>query len=281
MIRKKIDDIIAYNKGPMKWLNIFLRFVLYPLIRPKIFFGSIAAILIITIIIPKYVFNVEFSDMPTWQLEKIKQWSKQTYQYIIPTTKKIYNQPLSFIKSNDKSVQQNKSEDIVDYNIKPQKERIIFDVSIQNTINDSIETPSENSEPNIKNYNEVDIPSVPTKEQQISIDKEIKFTPNKNLNLIYVETPKKITGMMTVINANEVLVDSTEIFLYGIYTPLSSILATKAAAYMVDSYDGKQVDCYIGAYTQENKATAICIHEGKNINKDLVEQKLSQNINLF
>jgi hypothetical protein len=219
--------------------------------------------------------------MPTWQLEKIKQWSKQTYQYIIPTTKKIYNQPLSFIKSNDKSVQQNKSEDIVDYNIKPQKERIIFDVSIQNTINDSIETPSENSEPNIKNYNEVDIPSVPTKEQQISIDKEIKFTPNKNLNLIYVETPKKITGMMTVINANEVLVDSTEIFLYGIYTPLSSILATKAAAYMVDSYDGKQVDCYIGAYTQENKATAICIHEGKNINKDLVEQKLSQNINLF
>ena len=81
--------------------------------------------------------------------------------------------------------------------------------------------------------------------------------------------------------SNEVLVDSTEIFLYGIYTPLSSILATKAAAYMVDSYDGKQVDCYIGAYTQENKATAICIHEGKNINKDLVEQKLSQNINLF
>lgn len=281
MIRKKIDDIIAYNKGPMKWLNIFLRFVLFPLIRPKIFFGSIAAILIITIIIPKYVFNVEFSDMPSWQLEKIKQWSKQAYQSIAPITKKIYNQPMSLIKNTDKSVQQNKSEDIVDYNIKPQKERIIFDSSKTNSTNYYLETTSKNSETNINNSNKVNLPSETTKEQQTSIDKEIQFIPNKNLNLIYIETPKKITGMLTVINANEVLVDSTEIFLYGIYTPLSSTLATKTAAYMVDNYDGKQVDCYIGAYTLENKATAICIHKGKNINKDLVKQNLSQNINLF
>lgn len=282
---KENNDNIGPSKGFMKWVNRFFRFILYPFIHPKIFLCLILMI-VAAVLIPLFVYKVEFSDLPKWYHDLFN----QAYEMIAPIKEKAvqkykeYKNPnFQFDETNNK-----KSEDMIEYETVRQTHRSTF--QIDETIDDNqLEIPTQqviSDEEPIETNNDLEV-SNQDEIIQATTDKlatpqdtiKIYFKRNDKLNLNYLNTPEEISGRLAVINANEALINSTSIFLYGIYTPPQK--NRQAAHYMLTTYDGKQVKCYIGAYTSDNHATAICYYGDISINHDLINKGYAQNISLY
>lgn len=275
MFSKNKNSEIGLSKGWMKWINKFFRFVLYPFIHPK---TTIFLLLIIAtaVLVPLLVYKVEFKAIPDWYKELLEPGYQKVVEFITPYKDEAMQK---YDPITDKSVKKaseaknKKQSDIIEYDNQPQAPRATFQ-------SDEAETPLEPS-------NEVVMPSsVDVKHEAespaASTDEEkpnIYFKRNNSLGLNYLETPEEINGRFTIINANEALIGSQAVFLYGIYTPAPKM--QQASKYMLDNYDGKKLKCYIGAYTSDNHATAICFDGEISINHDLVKQGFAQNVSLY
>ena len=108
----------------------------------------------------------------------------------------------------------------------------------------------------------------------------LQYKKLKDLNLVYLDTPERITGETIIYGANELSVDDTYLYLYGIYTNPNIHDVQKARTYLRELIADKNVECYIVAKTQKGLATAICFADGKNINQNMVNAYLADNIAL-
>lgn len=272
--RKKSDDNIGPSKGLMKWINRFFRFILYPFIHPKAFIFMVLLV-IAAILIPMFVYKIEFSALPQWY----KGVFNQAYEMIQPLKDKVIQK--HDIKDDTvkkaEEVEYKKQDDIIEYETSSQAQRIIFqeDTTADNQHNDVVKREVFTEQPVEIVQEVVEQPKI----EESTNKTKIFFKRNESLGLTYLDNPEEINGRFTIINANEALVDSTTIFLYGIYTPAQN--SRRASNYMLKTYDGKQVKCYIGAYTSDNHATAICYYDDKSINHDMINQGFAQNVSLY
>ena len=104
--------------------------------------------------------------------------------------------------------------------------------------------------------------------------------PAKKLALVYVENPRNLSGPAKVVNANELIINGENIFLYGIYANPQSTAGQNAKKYLEEIVADKTVDCVIGAYTLQAIATGICTVGNLNINKALVDAGYSKDVAL-
>lgn len=103
----------------------------------------------------------------------------------------------------------------------------------------------------------------------------------KNPDLAYVDKPEILFDVADVIKANDLYVNNTYIYLYGIYTDPRIYDEEQAKAYLTSLTEGRKVRCDIVAYTvQTQSATALCFVGNVFINKAMVEQKLAGNVAL-
>lgn len=98
--------------------------------------------------------------------------------------------------------------------------------------------------------------------------------------LVYADVPQIIQGKAMVYNANALDVNGQYIFLFGIYSPLGSQNAQKAAQILIDLIENKTVSCKIVAFSTQGVPTGICYFGDVNLNKLLVLQGVSKNIAL-
>lgn len=273
--RKKDSDDIGPSKGLMKWINRFFRFILYPFIHPWAF-SCLVLIIVAAVLIPWLAYKIEFTDIPQWY----KNLFVQTYEATSPLKEKVVQKYNEFTNKQPVIIDDAKNknqDDIIDYETSAPMQRPTFqsdqpeiatpDIAIQR------ETFQEQADEIAK---EAD--NQPQITEQVT-QPDVYFKRNDSLGLSYLDNPEKITGRFTIINANEALINSTSIFLYGVYTPSQN--NKNASAYLLKTYDGKQVDCYIGAYTADKHATAICYYENKSINHDMITQGFAQNVSLY
>ena len=99
-------------------------------------------------------------------------------------------------------------------------------------------------------------------------------------DLDYADVPQIIQGKAMVYNANALDVNGQYIFLFGIYSPLGSQNAQKAAQILIDLIENKTVSCKIVAFSTQGVPTGICYFGDVNLNKLLVLQGVSKNIAL-
>ncbi len=273
--RKKDSDDIGPSKGLMKWINRFFRFILYPFIHPWAFL-CLVLIIVAAVLVPLLAYKIEFTNIPQWY----KNLFVQAYEATTPLKEKAVQKYNEFTNKQPPKIDDAKDKnqnDIIDYETSAPAQRPVFqsdqpeiaapDTTIQReSFSDKLEeiAPQTEEQPKIA-------------EQTAQPD--VYFKRNDSLGLTYLDSPEKITGRFTIINANEALINSTSIFLYGVYTPSQN--NKNASLYMLKTYDGKQVDCYIGAYTSDKHATAICYYENKSINHDMITQGFAQNVSLY
>ena len=103
----------------------------------------------------------------------------------------------------------------------------------------------------------------------------------KNRDLAYVTKPEVLYDVVDVVGANNIYINDTYIYLYGIYTDPGVYDEEKAKAYLETLTEGRKVRCDIVAYTvQTQSATALCFVGNIFINKAMVEQKHAGNVAL-
>ncbi len=286
--RRERDDEIRPSTGVMKWVNRFFRFILYPFIHPKAFIILVVLLVFLLIGVPYFAFKVDFSSMPGWYKTQLNKYYNKGQDVLMPVKDKAINQYNKMLRGEvykAANVNSKKTDDIEAYDIKPQGQRATFDgyseennfqqndevlVADNGSVGDVPATVVEIAEANVSANNE------PQKSRS-----QVYFKHKDELGLTYIDEPEEISGRFTVINANEVLVGNREVFLYGVYTTPRSQAASEAGAYMIDNFDGKQANCHIGAYTSQNKATAICFVDGMSVNHTLVDKGWAQNISLY
>ena len=103
---------------------------------------------------------------------------------------------------------------------------------------------------------------------------------SQNLPLVYLKDPVSVSGKALVQNANEIIVDGTYIFLYGIYVDPNLPKGIEAKKYLEQFVKDKVVRCDIVAYTYQDIATALCYVDDDSINQRLVDEEFSRNVAL-
>ena len=105
-------------------------------------------------------------------------------------------------------------------------------------------------------------------------------TVSQKLPLVYLKDPVSVSGKALVQNANEIIVDGTYIFLYGIYVDPNLPKGIEAKKYLEQFVKDKVVRCDIVAYTYQDIATALCYVDVDSINQRLVDEEFSRNVAL-
>lgn len=105
-------------------------------------------------------------------------------------------------------------------------------------------------------------------------------TVSQKLPLVYLKDPVSVSGKALVQNANEIIVDGTYIFLYGIYVDPNLPKGIEAKKYLEQFVKDKVVRCDIVAYTYQDIATALCYVDDDSINQRLVDEEFSRNVAL-
>lgn len=105
-------------------------------------------------------------------------------------------------------------------------------------------------------------------------------TVSQKLPLVYLKDPISVSGKALVQNANEIIVDGTYIFLYGIYVDPNLPKGIEAKKYLEQFVKDKVVRCDIVAYTYQDIATALCYVDDDSINQRLVDEEFSRNVAL-
>lgn len=258
--RKKRDDDSLELSGGMKWVKRLLHVIFYPFIHPIWFVIGIVVVFVAAISWPAYN-GIEVAAMPRWY----KQQFNHYYQLLSEKAEQVLPQPelgtgfeMSGRGINVKTVDRKPGKaDMVTYETPQMVNRRVFQKAQDIPID--VAATLQRAQPE---------PEVP------------EFRRNDALGLVYLETPKKISGTIRVVNANELKIGNELFFLYGIYASPASNEGLAAMHYLQQNVDGKPADCYIGAYTTDGTATAICIYEGLNINQRLVDLKYSKNVSL-
>lgn len=108
----------------------------------------------------------------------------------------------------------------------------------------------------------------------------VTITVSQKLPLVYLKDPVPVSGKALVQNANEIIVDGTYIFLYGIYVDPNLPKGIEAKKYLEQFVKDKVVRCDIVAYTYQDIATALCYVDDDSINQRLVDEEFSRNVAL-
>lgn len=259
--RKKRDEDKLELSGGMKWLKRLLYIVFYPFIHPVWFVIMVAIVAVALISWPAY-YGVKVAAMPQWYKQKFDHYyslvSEETAKALPKTENILPNSALGGKGINVKAIAR-----------KPGKAELV-----------TYETPQMVNRRVFQQAQEVPVDVAATLEKARHEENVPVFKRNDALGLTYLEKPKKVTGVVQIVNANELRIGNEAFFLYGIYASPASNEGMAAMRYLQQNVEGHQADCFIGAYAADGTATAICIYDGINVNQRLVDLKYSKNVSL-
>ena len=299
----KIDMKNLGLEGAAKWIHRFVMFVTYPFRHPYVFLMMLAIAFLIGTAIPMFK-GVPVRNIPEWYWQKLGIVEALRKPDIKAVPKKIKAakfkkeiklkhaafEPKPVLIEDTVEVeipepQMPEPQKYAAWNIKnkavSQKEEINVVKSEEKPVEKIVEEPVQSEPVQAK---PVQVESIQPEERKVLNKKanlpELKYQKREDLALTYYETPKHIRGEAIIYGANEISVDDTYLYLYGIYTNPNIHSVGQARSYLRELIAGQQVDCYIVAQTKEEIATAICFAAGRNINESMVQAYLADNIAL-
>lgn len=103
----------------------------------------------------------------------------------------------------------------------------------------------------------------------------------ENNNLEYLAEPEILDGTMTIVTPNDVYIQDTFVYLYGVYCDPNVYDTELAKNFLQTLVADENVHCEVIAYTTQTKvATALCFINDTLINKALVENDMANNVAL-
>ncbi len=291
MRRRENNDLTL--RGWSAFFHRLAMFLLFPLRKPLIFFP----ILLILFLAPTFR-GVKPAEVHTWYWGKLKSYANTTFEVVKNETKKALPQNFEFKLplGGEEDTEAKGTDKLVDYPVADvnANRKAIFErasggafkpVDIHNEVEEEPTTNDDLLEAEVLTElaEEVLQTAAEDKAPQQEID-EVSPTEQpkiqKKLPLVYLDEPKEVIGMAKVYNANEVEVDGTYIFLYGIYVNPDTEEGLQAKKFLEETVKNQVVRCSIVAYTLQDVATGMCYVGGENLNQLLVKKSFSKNVAL-
>lgn len=286
--------------GLLKWVHRLVMLITFPFRK---FWQIVFVLLIILAILiaTPMCYGVKFRDV--WDWYKIK---FPTHEFV-----EVRDQAKARVTEKIKSVRR-KVNDIIPTSVgKPEKEEktddevrfVAWNVAEFNKAkykpsSSNIKVVAENNE---KTYAELkkdaqkdnDNKVFEVKKQVVSTqENETNFMTGKkdlssyyvkleNSNLEYLAEPEILDGTMTIVTPNDVYIQDTFVYLYGIYSDPNIYDTELAKNFLQTLVADESVHCEVIAYTTQTKvATALCFVNDTLINKALVDNDMANNVAL-
>ena len=255
--------------GPMTGFKGFLHrtamFLLYPLRKPLIFFP----LLILLYLIPTFI-GARPSEVHVWYWNKIKS---------------AYNSAAGVVSDKVNPWFADKEEAVPELGGKALPERGIDQLvgMRQKAVRRQMFEKAKSAPQAVdilENEEVVPVSEIKRDEQPQPAAGSATITVSQKLPLVYLKDPVPVSGKALVQNANEIIVDGTYIFLYGIYVDPNLPKGIEAKKYLEQFVKDKVVRCDIVAYTYQDIATALCYVDDDSINQRLVDEEFSRNVAL-
>ncbi len=265
------------RKSGLPWLlrKIFL-FLTYPF-RHWVILLFVLAVLAALYCVPVYWYKVPQNSIVDWYKGKFVQLK----QIKLPETEKKGTDELVYVENPAvATVGRRGFGQVGDAGI----QRVDI---LRQEANDVVEVEKEVVVEKVENVPAKTEVAEPQKE--IVVEKKVKkeneeigkfvYEKGEYSGLKYLDTPKKIEGTANIVNANELVIDKTFVFLYGVYVNPRTEQGVKTSVALKKLLNGKKVVCNILAYTKIDKtATAECFADGDSINQYLVEKGYSKRV---
>lgn len=290
-MRRREDDNIYPLRGWKALLHKTVMFLLFPLRKPLIFFP----VLFILFMAPTFR-GVKPAEVHLWYWGKIKQYTSVVTGFVTEKTKDVLPEDFKITMPSltEKKSQVAKGTDkLVDFpsvdvnaNRRAMFERAsgapkpVDIVDAADYIEEAPVAEDLSAEDNEVMTDTAEIPAVIEESVSEEIPQPVQRTVKRTLPLIYLDEPKEVIGMAKVHNANEIEVDGTYIFLYGIYVNPETEQGLEAKNFLENVIKNQVIRCSIVAYTFQDIATGMCYAGGENINQMLVTHKFSKNVAL-
>ena len=285
--RSKSDDYIGPAKGFMKWLNRFFRFILFPFIHP-LFFVIILAVLGGSVVGIHYYYDVAYKDVPSWVWAKgkdgyrvvVKKYDLKVIDNIVDKFIETpgLNENIADVKAKESEKKTVVYESPITINRKAFKKAQDNPIDVKATIENQLK-PQENIKEDVNKEVVFESENVVQGESSNEVDL-LSYRIDNSFGLVYVEKPRIVKGLIEVVNANEIKINDELMFLYGIFVQPSSDKGVSAALYLKKITENKEAECHVVAFTQNADLTAVCVIEGRNINRMMVDMGYSQNVGM-
>ena len=281
MRRRSNSDYFGPTTGFMGFLHRVVMILLYPFRKPLIFIP----VLILMYLIPTFI-GSKPSEVHLWYWNKIKSGYAYVSEIVLgkvsPLIDKTENLVPDVVKS---SLQERGIDQLVGTKQKVVRRQMFEKAKAAPQAVDILESEEVVSVEEGKREQTLALVAKQEAEaqtlQQAKPQAEIQHIEiSKTLPLIYLDNPTEISGEAQVQNANEMVVNGTYLFLYGIYVEPNSVEGLNAQKYLEQYVKDKIVRCSIVAYTYQEVATALCYVDGKNINRHLIDEGYSKNVAL-
>ena len=272
MIRRREKDDIGTSKGFMKLFHKTMMFILLPLRKPLI----VLPVLIALYAAPTF-FGVKPGDVPEWYWKKFSKATSDVGEAVSRQSQKILPEAVKNLELPQVSEIFESEEKAIDRVVdRPVKSvgRQMFERA--KTAPDTVD---------ILRQRQVVAENAVVSEKNVLSEKasaagDTKVQPRKKLALVYVNEPQSVSGLVRVVNANELEINGASLFLYGIYVDPNTQKGIEAMVFLRQIVKGKTVRCQIEAYTYQNIATGICFVDELNINQTMVDKGFSKNVAL-
>ena len=140
------------------------------------------------------------------------------------------------------------------------------------------EMKKKNENKNKQTSPKVEVPEVADEQQE---NEAVYYEVRTDLNLEYLDEPETIVSTATVTGANELYIDDTFVYLYGIYTSPRKYDLAEVKKFLENFIKDQEVECDIVAYSTQTQAkTALCFVNGVLLNKQMVLENMADNVAL-
>lgn len=286
--------------GLLKWVHRLVMLITFPFRK---FWQIVFVLLIILAILiaTPMCYGVKFRDVWDWYKVKFP-----THEFV-----EVKDQAKARVTQKIKSVRR-KINDILPTTIgKPEKEQeeedevrfVAWNVA---EFNKAKYKPSSSNvkvvaESNEKTYAELKKDAQKDSDTKVfEVKKTIAETPKNKTNFVtgkrdlssyyvklenntleYLAEPEILDGTMTIVTPNDVYIQDTFVYLYGVYCDPNVYDTELAKNFLQTLVADENVHCEVIAYTTQTKvATALCFINDTLINKALVENDMANNVAL-
>ncbi len=280
---KKKEEDIKQISGATGVFHKIVMFITYPFRKPLRCLFFLAALGAIVYFIP-VMYGVKPEKVYDWYVKLVHDVNEQI---IIPHTQKEKGTD-TLVESNYATGQREirRQMFVKASGRAPQKVDVLAEEASEVVNIGDIRRAEDNAE----NYDEQPItPEKTTVEEQSNVvaaqhpvvteDFDYRRHYGEFDSLNYLNEPVEVRGTAKIHNANELTVNDTYIFLYGIYSNPLNGRGVKAGVFLKNLVKDEEVLCQILAYTKEGQvATAECYVGETDINNLMVKNGFSDKV---
>lgn len=280
---KKKEEDIKQISGATGVFHKIVMFITYPFRKPLRCLFFLAALGAIVYFIP-VMYGVKPEKVYDWYVKLVHDVNEQI---IVPHTQKEKGTD-TLVESNYATGQREirRQMFVKASGRAPQKVDVLAEEASEVVNIGDIRRAEDNAE----NYDEQPItPEKTTVEEQSNVvavqhpvvteDFDYRRHYGEFDSLNYLNEPVEVRGTAKVHNANELTVNDTYIFLYGIYSNPLNGRGVKAGVFLKNLVKDEEVLCQILAYTKEGQvATAECYVGETDINNLMVKNGFSDKV---